>query len=140
MKTCSLCKTEKPLGDFARKNQKFTSRCKTCNNEYFKKWYKSNQKTQITRVKENAKSRRDIAKQYVKNYLETHPCVMCGNSDILVLEFDHLRDKTQTISSMIQESKSLDVIKAEINKCQVLCANCHKVKTHKEQNTYRVSP
>lgn len=63
-------------------------------------------------------------------------CEVCGNDDYRVLEFDHL-DHTQksfTISEAVSKAKSLDKIKAEIDKCQVLCANCHRIKTWEERN------
>src|SRR6202022_3269562 len=62
-------------------------------------------------------------------YLLEHPCVDCGETDITVLEFDHLRDKTQNVSALIRGTNSWARIEAEIAKCVVRCANCHRRET-----------
>jgi hypothetical protein len=59
----------------------------------------------------------------------THPCVDCGQTDIRCLEFDHVRgEKSEEISRMLQ-NLPWSVIEAEIAKCEVRCANCHRIKT-----------
>lgn len=68
--------------------------------------------------------------EFVKGYLSSHPCVDCGEGDIVVLEFDHVRgEKRDDISGMVRDC-SLSSIKAEIEKCEVRCANCHRRQTH----------
>jgi hypothetical protein len=82
---------------------------------------------------EQIRRARERAAQYVLDYLSTHRCVECGESDPVVLEFDHVRGKkTLTISQMIRDRYSLDNIQKEIDKCDVLCANCHREKTRKQ--------
>lgn len=73
----------------------------------------------------------------MREYLATHPCVDCGETDIVVLEFDHQRDKVGAITVMVNKPCGWDTIKAEIEKCLVRCANCHRRKTAKEQGWYR---
>jgi hypothetical protein len=74
------------------------------------------------------------AKEYAYNYLTTHPCVDCGESDPIVLEFDHVRGKKiEDVGVLIGRGKSLDVIKSEIEKCEVRCGNCHRRKTARER-------
>ncbi len=71
-------------------------------------------------------------------YHKTHPCIDCGESGIIVLDFDHREgeNKLRTISSMKHWS-CWDTIKAEIDKCDVRCANCHRRKTARDFNHYR---
>jgi hypothetical protein len=57
-------------------------------------------------------------------------CVDCGITNHIVLDFDHLRDKKYNISRMIHDGFSWAAIKKEIAKCEVVCANCHRVRTH----------
>jgi hypothetical protein len=61
-------------------------------------------------------------------YLLENPCVDCGETDIFVLEFDHTgTNKTMNVGSMCGHSKSR--IMKEIQKCEVRCHRCHKMKT-----------
>lgn len=68
--------------------------------------------------------------QFVLEYLMTHPCVDCGESAPVVLEFDHVKgNKVSSISAMVSAGRAIAVIQAEISKCEVRCANCHRAKT-----------
>lgn len=78
--------------------------------------------------------RRQIASK-VWEYLLTHPCP-CGESDPIVLQFDHLGNKVATISDMLRYGRSEAAIFKEIAKCQVLCANCHLRKTSEDFGWY----
>lgn len=67
-----------------------------------------------------------------------HPCVDCGEGDPIVLEFDHITDdKTSGISDLVGTGVSLDILIAEIAKCVVRCANCHRRKTSRELGWFR---
>ena len=64
-------------------------------------------------------------------YLLDHPCVDCGEKDPLVLEFDHVRgEKKREVSKLLCNGYAWKTIRAEIKKCVVRCANCHRHKTH----------
>src|SRR5207247_9126089 len=65
----------------------------------------------------------------IVEYLTTHACVDCGETDIVVLQFDHLRDKSMNISTLIRNGASWTRIEQEIAKCEVRCANCHRLRT-----------
>ena len=83
---------------------------------------------------------KDMAVRHVIDYLNEHPCVDCGEADPLALTFDHLRDKKYSISTMLSNAYGWELIKEEISKCEVRCANCHNKKTAKERNhrMYRI--
>lgn len=68
----------------------------------------------------------------VLEYLLEHPCVTCGEADPIVLDFDHLDRETKfkDISRMLSGHYSWVKILDEINKCRVLCANCHRRHTY----------
>ena len=59
----------------------------------------------------------------------THPCVDCGEDNILILEFDHVRGKkTFGVCVMGNRIFTIETIQKEIDKCEVRCANCHRIK------------
>jgi 5-methylcytosine-specific restriction endonuclease McrA len=65
-------------------------------------------------------------------------CAACGNPDYRVLDFDHLNpeEKIDSISGLVSRGSSWWRIEEEIAKCQLLCANCHRIKTFEEQARY----
>lgn len=78
---------------------------------------------------------RNFAK--VIEYLEAHPCVECGITNPIVLDFDHLpgTDKKFEVSRAVQAStRSWALIESEIAKCEVVCANCHRIRTAERAN------
>lgn len=66
-------------------------------------------------------------------YLQTHPCVDCGETDPLVLDFHH-RDPSTKLFTVRDKGlhTSVQRLEAEIRKCEVLCANCHRKRTAAE--------
>ena len=69
-------------------------------------------------------------KQRLAEIKEASGCVDCGECNPIVLDFDHLKDKKYNVSRMIHDGFSWKAIKKEIEKCQVVCANCHRIRTH----------
>lgn len=84
-----------------------------------------------------ANRRRLRLQTLVLSYLRCHPCVDCGEADPVVLDFDHLRDKSANVSSMVFAGRPWAAIEAEIEKCEVVCANCHRRRTGRRQRTFR---
>ena len=58
-------------------------------------------------------------------YLREHPCALCGEGDPVVLDFDHLETKLREVTVIASFGGWADLL-AEISKCRVLCANCHR--------------
>lgn len=131
MKTCSQCNTSKPLDQFykwPRSKDGYTAACKFCKLAKNRSDYATDEtkrNSRLSSVQEARKARRE----YVWDYLKLHPCVDCGNSDLRVLEFDHVRgEKVIGITRAMQMSWPL--LLAELPKCDVRCANCHRIKTY----------
>jgi hypothetical protein len=61
---------------------------------------------------------------------EDSGCVDCGITNHIILDFDHLQNKKYNISRMIHDGFSWEAIKKEIAKCEVVCANCHRIRTY----------
>lgn len=75
-------------------------------------------------------SRNKITK-YIQEVKQAAKCADCGeNYPYWIMEFDHLGDKLFTIGQRNGRSTSLDTIKVEIAKCEIVCANCHRNRTH----------
>jgi hypothetical protein len=88
----------------------------------------------IELIKEK-KDNRSRNKDFIKCYLKTHPCIDCGNTDIRVLEFDHVKGiKDGNVSHSVRNNWSIDKIKEEIDKCEVRCCNCHRIVTIERRN------
>lgn len=60
------------------------------------------------------------------------PCSDCGGSfDPVVMEFDHRPGEVKLFSMSSFRRKTLDEVVAEIAKCDVVCSNCHRLRTKK---------
>ena len=131
-KRCTMCQEWLPLDRFHRNRSKpdgLQNRCKPCNIELNKQWYRKNPSVRRRRMDGYAKRRRDERHRQLWQYLCEHPCVDCGEGDPVVLEFDHLRDKVANVSKMANLSRPWAAILEEISKCEVVCANCHRRRT-----------
>jgi len=62
-------------------------------------------------------------------YLSRHPCVDCGEEDIVALESDHLDGEVADVSKYANGGRTRGRILVEIAKCEVRRANCHRRKT-----------
>lgn len=111
--------------------------CKACKALIDHNYYESRSDSHKQKVIEQKSARRDAARNYLWDYLSTHPCVDCGEADPLLLEFDHVRgQKKTTVSQMVGQGFSLESIQQEIAKCEVRCVSCHRRKTYKDQGWF----
>ena len=139
VKTCTKCSVEKTIDCFNFKNKsenKRHSSCQDCTRRNTKNHYGNNKGYYIKKVYARNIVVRTNNLQFVMDFLKQNPCVDCGETDPIVLEFDHLSDKRKEVSYMVGAGFSLDSIKKEIAKCEVRCCNCHRRKTAKQLNWY----
>ena len=63
-------------------------------------------------------------------------CAKCGFSDIRALDWHHLDpdEKVNSISEMIRDRVSMDKLQAELDKCELICANCHRIEEQRLGN------
>jgi hypothetical protein len=108
-----------PYKDLERRREAVRKACR--------KHYQANKEK--TRERTRKSRRRNQA--FVLKWLIEHPCVDCGGSDPIVLQFDHLGDKESDITVAARRGWSLARLQKEINKCEIRCANCHVRKTLK---------
>ncbi len=139
---CTTCHVEKPVEEYSFRNKKKGRRhrcCKVCHAAYRREHYQENRKKYIGMARDwdaqNGEKLFQRSLEYVFNYLREHPCVDCGETNILVLEFDHVRgEKQYDIGTMIHGNSSLKKLEEEIAKCEVRCASCHRIKTALQEN------
>ncbi len=103
--------------------------------EYVKKKARDWRKAHPNRKRNRDGERRAIAKRFVQEYLRTHPCVDCGESDPACLDFDHRNPKKKKYcigagwaSGILPKS-----LLKEMRKCDVRCCNCHRKKHARER-------
>lgn len=87
----------------------------------------------------NKKWMRDRNARLVQEWKRQGKCVNCGNNDYRVLEFSH-RDPTTkkgNIADLASRPVGVTTLTEEMKKCDLECANCHRIKTYKE-NGYRL--
>lgn len=101
------------------------------NPEYIK-IYKQKHKKEI---KEKERKCREEKRLYIDKYKLSKGCIICGyNKCAAALDFHHMKDKKFYLASSIGCRKNINEIKREMDKCIVLCANCHRELHYKEEN------
>jgi hypothetical protein len=128
---CARCGVKKPLIDFAgvgKTSGKIDCYCRPCRAEYGREHYEANRQRYIDQAQTRKGELRTLNYQLLLKYLRTHPCVDCGETDVLVLEFDHLGGKSFGIATALRDRSWPDIL-VEIGKCDVRCANCHRRRT-----------
>ena len=141
-KTCTKCGERKSLETFtvrSKNSDGHTSRCRACVNAYNKRLYASRSDRVREKLRAFNKRLRDDRAEKVFNYLRGHPCVDCGEPDPVVLEFDHRETEVKklAVAQMVERRYAWEAIAAEIAKCDVRCANCHRRKTSRERRQRR---
>jgi len=92
---------------------------------------------QKEKTQERTQKVRRTLSETIRKIKEETPCADCGkNYPYYVMDFDHLEDKSFGISDAInRRRKSLKAVLEEIAKCEVVCANCHRGRTHSRLTT-----
>jgi len=140
MRACTKCGELKPLEAFPpvrRGEPKRQTWCRECFAEANARNYRKNHKRERARIYKYVVERRAEVRQNIIDYLGEHPCVDCGERDIVVLEFDHIGDKVADVSVYAGGGRTWARIMAEIEKCEVRCANCHRRKTRERSGSRR---
>lgn len=97
--------------------------------EYHREWYRKN-KDRVRQEKQASAARRRAKILAVVNEAKNKPCVDCGiKYPPYVMDFDHLSDKEFSIGA-VKYSLSMKRLTEEISKCEVVCSNCHRERTH----------
>jgi hypothetical protein len=133
-RTCRKCLIEKPIEHFSwyRKGEsRRQTQCKECANEQGLINYRLN----ADRYKSVAAARR-VEWRRRMNEIKSRPCTDCANRfPPHVMDFDHMdgSEKVLNLAAMMRRNFSWSTIKAEIAKCELVCANCHRMRTYRRK-------
>lgn len=138
-KICIKCSIPKIIDDFGKlsKNKDgLNNICKICKRLYDNEHHKNRNFDKKNDKYQKQVIRLKTIKKFVYDYLSKKECIICSEKRIPALDFHHLNDKNFNVSDGIKNGYSLDKIKKEIEKCNILCANCHRVETAEAFNWY----
>lgn len=95
-------------------------------------WSRSYRLRNLAKFIAQARKRAASIKAEIQRYKSKTPCKDCRKKyPYYVMDFDHVRGKkAHAISSMLRSNRALPSIWAEIKKCDLVCANCHRIRTH----------
>ncbi|MGA8219415.1 MAG: hypothetical protein WB771_12695 [Solirubrobacterales bacterium] len=139
VRKCGRCGELKTIDAFAWRRKHIGQRdnmCAPCRSAYGREHYLANRQKYIDGEARRKRARAEVRTRYLLEYFRENPCADCGESDPLVLEFDHLRDKRFEITNQFA-SRNWQEILDEIAKCDVVCANCHRRRTASRAGTIR---
>jgi hypothetical protein len=125
LRWCSRCSRLRGESSFNRHPDGLQWWCRDC----FKRYYEEQRARHRSRNNALKTARVIEAQAFVLEYLRARPCVDCGEADPVVLEFDHVGTKRAEISTLVRRGVRRPVLEAEIARCEVVCANCHRRRT-----------
>lgn len=129
MKECSKCREDKDSSQFYKNSKRqdgLQNYCKLCSSKRSKVYFQNNKKA----YNETKQRRRKTNRQLVDEIKSTTPCFDCKKLyPPECMDFDHLRDKLANISKLVATDCSWSRIEVEMEKCELVCANCHRIRT-----------
>lgn len=128
MRICNVCQESLPLERFHKRSKGgHQHTCKECAKRRAKEDYYANKERYFAQAKQRDKEMRERIRE-----LKSVPCVDCGGMfDPVCMDFDHLPefDKVANVSQLMRQRMAWSKIEAEIAKREVVCANCHRLRT-----------
>ncbi len=128
LRKCSRCgwKDESEFNLRDAKKGLLQSICSDCQRELGRARYANNTK-KVLEINRRSKQKSQVrAAIFIQEYLSSRACVDCGESDMAVLTFDHVKgEKKYYISDIVTGGYGIETIKEEVEKTEVVCFNCH---------------
>jgi hypothetical protein len=140
---CTVCKEAKDTTEFFAKDKSkgwLHSQCKSCYKtkrlSFMEEHYAKYGDAYRARARIRKAAIKKIRQEQLYEYLQGKACENCGFNDMRALDFDHQDPKTKRfgIARAITNCYAWEEILCEINKCKLLCANCHRIRTAQQQN------
>jgi len=130
-KFCSDCGCNRPIVEFCFKNVSKGIRQAYCNVHR-----RHREKLRYQRIKHSiiskVRDRAEVNKQCIKIWKTQFVCVLCGENEPCCIDFHHTNHKTLSISAMVHKAYPIEAIIKELQKCIVMCSNCHRKEHHSE--------
>jgi hypothetical protein len=130
-KTCGRCRQTRPISDFAWRRKARGQRdnyCRPCRAAYKREHYVAHRERYVANAVRRKQALVAERAAYLVELFRERPCADCGETDPLVLEFDHLGPKNFAIAKGLRD-RNWRAVLAEIDTCEVVCANCHRRRT-----------
>jgi hypothetical protein len=131
-KTCSKCKASKPVSEFNFRNTASGARqsyCKECGKGFTRSHYRNNKRQYLDRNVRSYMKRRELVRQ-----MKSRACADCGvQYPFYVMDFDHREGEIKEYELNRIDRMTIQAILREIKKCDVVCANCHRVRTYQRR-------
>jgi hypothetical protein len=126
---CSRCKISKPADEFNFRNRAKGVRhiyCRECGKEFTRNHYRRNRRQYIERSMRANVRRREFMRE-----MKSRPCADCGvQYPYYVMDFDHREGEEKVFEMNRVSYVTLGALKREIEKCDVVCSNCHRERTY----------
>lgn len=134
---CRKCGIEKERSEFlSRQGGKHRTPCRSCILQRNREWRAANPEQERLTRNRYTKATRSSMRSRIQEIKLSAGCVDCGyKENSWALHFDHLEDKEDCVSIMVHNRYSWGRIKSEIEKCQIRCVVCHRIRTYKD--TYK---
>lgn len=118
------CKIPKNINQFAIHGKQLKEKCNVCLKRYMSNHYQNNKQKYIDYTINRGK----VTRAWYLEYKDKLKCKECGENHPAVLDFHHRdpNEKVMSIGNIIGRKWSIDKILNEMNKCDILCSNCHR--------------
>ena len=133
---CNRCDQHLPEEAFNRHRGGRQWWCREC----FRSYFRARGDLHLRQVKASKRRRRLALRLILLHHLATHPCTDCGETDLRVLELDHVLPRSSYVAELLSDCARPDAVRDEIKRCEVVCANCHRRRTAKRGGWKRLRP
>lgn len=130
MKVCGICKEEKDFSFFNKKGNGYQPYCRPCDNKKSRQRYLANTNSHKQKVLDRNRINREKLKKEIRELKSSTPCMDCGiKYPWYVMDFDHVSgEKVDNISTLVGKLSTAK-LKVELEKCELVCSNCHRQRT-----------
>jgi hypothetical protein len=133
---CSRCEQVLEEDAFNRYRDDLQGWCREC----FRAYFRDRGDLHLQQVKAARERRKLALRAFIVEFLTASSCIDCGATDVRVLEFDHIQERQSYVARLLSDGVSLERLRSEIDRCEVVCANCHRHRTAIRGKWRRIDP